>query len=320
MNTLESLEIENFQSLVNTKIEFAPGLTCIIGPSNLGKSAAQRALRALVRNAAAPGLVRDGAGKFVVSATFSDGTKETLEKGKNLSTFSLTKPGQDAIINTHSGASAVPEEVDQLWALPDNDGSELCLATQHDPPYLLTQPASARAKVIGDLTNVSILLQAQQIVNKKRLQATNDEKSSKREYDEIKEALQAYAHVVRQTEVLKNLRELYDKATFDQEKASVANSLLEAIEAVATRQDEVEAALAQELKVLTKLATIVESVDTAIAAKRLLTKVGEILSYLTDWEVELDTEYQTIKDLENKKHELLVHYGICPTCNQKVKA
>ena len=48
MKRLETLEISNFQSVEKADIQLG-GFTVIVGPSNSGKSALLRALRAVVR-------------------------------------------------------------------------------------------------------------------------------------------------------------------------------------------------------------------------------------------------------------------------------
>ena len=50
MSAIKSLELKNFQSHKNLKIDFSPNVTSIIGPSDVGKSAIIRALRWIVFN------------------------------------------------------------------------------------------------------------------------------------------------------------------------------------------------------------------------------------------------------------------------------
>lgn len=195
MTPIQQLSFTNFQSLQDTKIDLDPGLTVLVGPSNLGKSAALRAVKALVRNAPAPGLVREGSKEFRIGAVFADGTIETLTKGKNVSQYEIHTPDGKSAVYAKAGAYEAPEDITKLWGIAAPDDRELSFATQHESPFLLAEPASALAKVLGDLTNANMLMEAVAKANKLRTQALADEKARLREAEEAREELLSHAGI-----------------------------------------------------------------------------------------------------------------------------
>jgi exonuclease SbcC len=127
MEPLIGLDFKNFQSLRNASIDLAPGLNVVVGPSNLGKSAAIRGLKALINNAAAPGLIRHGSKELSVTAWFADGQKIEVVKGKNKSEFRVNDN-----IFAKAGATSVPDAVAEIWNISD---TALTFASQHDKPF-----------------------------------------------------------------------------------------------------------------------------------------------------------------------------------------
>lgn len=275
-------------------------------------------MKALVRNAPAPGLVRQGKTKFVASATFSDGTVETLEKGTKVSTFTIEKPDTEPIINAKSGVKA-PEDVEQLWAIPAPDGREIAFATQHEPPFLLAEPASAVAKVLGDLTNASMLMDAVQKLNKYRNEALNDAKARFREAEEATEQLSAFDGLDTKAEQLQTVSEKVAQARKTASKLETLDTLIHAhgtcvgylsdatikVEKSAANGQSVESAL-RAISLLQNLESLIEDNESLVIN---MSRADELITYARE----------EIESLESAVHELLGQNQRCPLCQQEIK-
>lgn len=87
------LHIENFQNIKSADIEFIPGINCIVGESNNGKTAILRAVKAIITNPSGSGsYLRHGAKSAKVELTNAG---ETLEWIRTKSSVSYHYNGQD---------------------------------------------------------------------------------------------------------------------------------------------------------------------------------------------------------------------------------
>lgn len=307
MNYLTSLHFSNFQSLANTALEdISQGFVCIIGQSNLGKSAALRAIKALMRNAPAPGLVREGTKQFDIEACFSDGTTVHLTKGKNKSVFVVN--GEEY---AKSGVKA-PEEVLELWSMPAPDGRELAFATQHETPFLLDEPASAVAKVLGDLTNANALMEAVQKANRLRTEALNDAKARTREAEEARNEILLHKGLSTKEKTLQAVREQL-RAVKDlfKNKDELENLLREKIN---IDQEMSELPQHQEIDILEAEQAVV---DASNLEELIVERAGTNMDFQYSCLAIMNLEEQ-IQDIEDEINSILEESGVCPLCSQKI--
>lgn len=310
MDPLFKLEFTNFQSLKKTDLNLHPGLNVIVGPSNLGKSAAIRGLKALVRNAAAPGLIRQDEKEMIVSAAFADGQLIDLTKGKNKSEFRVNDD-----LYAKAGATSVPEQVAHLWNISDYD---LCFASQHDKPFLLDVPASTVATIIGDLTNASMLMEAVQLANKYRTQALNDEKARLREAEEARAELLGHEGINERARTLALARTAYESAL---EAASDWQAVVQLQEVF--RKAEQERKLNTEIlkrnldvdalvfKAEQAVSTVSELERLSNDCKKLLVQRAKEIQARENLECEITT-------LDNDTAKLLEDAAICPLCEREM--
>lgn len=309
---LESLEFRNFQSLQDTRIELSPFFNVIVGPSNLGKSAALRGIKALMRNAPTPGLLREGAKQFDLVACFSNGSSIQLAKGKNKSIFTVN--GKEY---AKSGVKA-PDEVTELWAMSAPDGRELGFASQHETPFLLSEPASAVAKVLGELTNASILMEAVSKANRMRLEALNDVKFREREAEEARTELVTHAGLTERSKRLEDAREALRAA-----QQAIQN--MAEVDALISRHD----LLVEDLERFTLIADQALNLDSELSRlEALAVMYEELVNLLANYEEVTDRAEQSeieanaltgiLQEIETEIHNVLEEAGICPLCQQTV--
>lgn len=317
MDTLTKISVSNFQSLASAEVELSPGLNCLVGPSNLGKSAFTRAIKALVRNASSTGLVRHGATKFTARATFADGTTEVLEKGAKVSAFTLTLPEQEPVVSAKAGTKA-PEDIEKLWRIPAPDGREIAFATQHEPPFLLAEPASAVAKVLGDLTNASILMEAVQVANKRRTNALHDAKARLREAEEAQEELLRHQGLSAREAKLRAAKDAHSLAVQKYRTYDTLHTYLSVHDQLIEMLAVTESLLVTRSDTTSLLATAQQSVERLLLLEKFL-QAEELLSEKLALQAQrLDTLVTHKEKIEQEIHDIMDSAGLCPLCGSKI--
>lgn len=163
--TLVALELVDYQSHERTRLELG-SLTVIVGSSSSGKSAVLRALTTLVTNSRGTSYVRHGARLARVSAVLvgSDPvsaceTRVTVLRSRDTSAYELARADDAPVCYTKCG-TATPAAVTAALGFGGEADTGLWLAGQFDRPYLLDQTGSQVARVLGNLTGVSLLFAA----------------------------------------------------------------------------------------------------------------------------------------------------------------
>ncbi len=319
MGTIDRLQVTDFQSLAKADISLGK-FTVIVGPSNSGKSALLRALKAVVRNVNSPSSVRAGKGAFTSAITF-DKTTVSIERGKSQSTYRVILPDGSEDLFTKSGR-AVPEEIQGLMKLPDPDGPDLTFSSQIDPPFLLSETGSTVAKVLGDLTNVSRLHAAAREANRRRLDASKTGEIRKRDAVAMAAQLHAdFSDLPATAAALKDARASLEAVRGD----------AKTVETIEQYLDRIEVFEASESDLRTRLGELPEPADIEAEAERagdLMAQRAALVDLLTDLSRYVQAEDSFVSEIEKMKveeHELesahqaaLKEVGVCPTCNQKV--
>lgn len=153
---IRSVRIVNFESHRNTKLDFAPGVNVITGPSDNGKSAVLRALAWVATNRPAGDAHRSHwGGETRVEVTLDDGTIVSRVKSKDENSYylngvRLSGMGQD-----------VPQQVaEALDLLPVN------AQPQFDPHFLLPPVSPGEvARYLNQTVNLEVIDRAQSNAN-----------------------------------------------------------------------------------------------------------------------------------------------------------
>jgi exonuclease SbcC len=159
---IRRLCIENFQSHIYAEIELAEGLTVLVGESDSGKSSIIRALRWLLLNEPrGKEFIRAGANECRVSVILSNGARITRERTPSRNRYLLLLPGEAEKVFEGFG-NDIPREITSLLGvarvhLDDDLTVALNMAGQLDEPFLLSQPGSLKARIIGRIQSVHII-------------------------------------------------------------------------------------------------------------------------------------------------------------------
>lgn len=167
---ITSVEIHNFQSHEDTKINFADGLNVIVGESNSGKTSILRAIRwCLDNDPSGNAFITTGQTECSVKIGFSDGT--FIERKRTKSSAGeynvrdiITEPdGTTSYYDTSfkGFGSNVPIQIDNIHQMPKinigNDSIHLNVINQLDAPFLISESPQNRAAIIGKLTGTDII-------------------------------------------------------------------------------------------------------------------------------------------------------------------
>lgn len=200
---LRTIEVKNFQSINHAKVELGQ-FTVFTGPSSSGKSALLRAVHAVTRNNFVPSQVSQWASESKMSLEFDD-CSVSADRGKSKSTYYL-----DDTEFPKAGRS-VPDKVAAALSMPEIAETESTFATQFDKPYLIADPGSVAAKVLGSLTNVSVLHSGMRESNRRSLEAKNLIKVKNTDLTKVVESLEEIGDLApRRTTINKALKDVQE--------------------------------------------------------------------------------------------------------------
>jgi hypothetical protein len=189
---ITGLRITDFQSIGKLDVDCGR-ITVFHGESDTGKSAIVRALYALAFNSYPTGHVRDGAKHSEVEVTVDD-VKIRARKGSTTNLYELDHVGAEMLGWDKVGTDVPPEVTNQLgWRTIElDDGSRFTpnFSLQFDPPFLLTDSPSKRAKVLGSLTNVATLFAAIKMANTWERRTKNRIEAQEEIVDRVEEQIE----------------------------------------------------------------------------------------------------------------------------------
>lgn len=211
MTNIHSVRLENFQSHLDSYIEFDKGLNVLVGQSDSGKTAVLRGIRwALYNQPRGTDFIRVS-GDFVrVTVTFDNGTEISRERTSSKNRYTVRQPEKEDLILEGFGIH-VPIEVLEAHGMGhmriDTDHElSIHLSQQLDGPFLLEQTSSVRAKTLGRISGAHFLDMAIRETTKDVSQLNQRMKREQEAVDSLKEELEPYASVPEMKEQL-NLTE-----------------------------------------------------------------------------------------------------------------
>lgn len=185
---LRTVTIENFQAITRTTFDLG-NLTVLVGEGDVGKSSIIRAIRAAFLNDGDDLDIRHEQNKTTVTLEFEDGVVITWwkEKGKG----GCYQMGEKYFLKT---GNQVPAEVAAVFGIDviEIDASTKLtpqLSDQHDNPFILWEPGSKRARIIGQATNLDVVVRAQMKCKKELDGYRRDATTSEEELAKLRDGL-----------------------------------------------------------------------------------------------------------------------------------
>lgn len=218
---IKRIELKNFMSHRHTVIEPAEGLTVLIGPNNVGKSAIIAALQILCYNDLSNYVVRHGEKHCMVSV-------ET-DEGHRIEWHRRTSPSY--VINGEQFdrlGRSVPEELHQLLRLPRVAGNgteqfDVHFGAQKSPIFLLDSSGATAARFFASSSDAIRLVEMQQRHREKIRDARKERTRLEQEASRVNAELTALEPVVALEKQVEQLELDYGKLG----QLSMASSSLE---------------------------------------------------------------------------------------------
>jgi exonuclease SbcC len=197
MANITHLRLEGFQSHVNTNMELGPGLNVITGPSDSGKTAIIRAVRWIAFNEpTGEAFIHPAVGEATVTLTLDTGVTISKHRCRGRTTYILAEPNREP--QTYEKAE-VPEEVTAALGISEykfgDFSAVLNIAYQLEAPFLISEPASAGAKVLGKLAGTEAVDLAIKSAASQYRTANADRQQAIKERDQLNVELLEYLHL-----------------------------------------------------------------------------------------------------------------------------
>jgi energy-coupling factor transporter ATP-binding protein EcfA2 len=310
---IHEIEADNFQSLRELSMRLGR-FTVITGPTGTGKSAFLRAVRLLAFNARGTGYVSRGQKTCRVSAAGDDGGpgdgrwQATVHRGG--------KDNYQLAVGVHQRtytklAGKVPEAVTAVMRL-----SDVNFAGQFDRPYLLDATGSEVARVLGRLTNVTLLYRAAQEANRRRLAAAGELRTRQADLASLQAQVAQYASLPAEKEATEAAEAaLSSLRSLEQRKARLSG-LLASLDQARTAY---AAAASRPLPEPPSLARLEELAGLRSRLMELAGRKDEADAVLRGKTLDLEHSSRASAQAQQELDRYTEQWGVCPACGQPVR-
>lgn len=200
MKYIKRIVIENFQSHKYSEINFDADLNILIGQSDKGKSAVIRALKWVLYNEPrGTDFVRYGTTECSVTVVMGDGYTVIRRRKKTKNIYIIINPDGQTLEFENFGNDVPPEVIDATGVkkikLDTDKEAKLNFNEQLDPPFLLSETGTLRAKSIGRIVNTNIIDAAERDIMKDISNNNISIKNFDRQLEEIENDLLMYSEI-----------------------------------------------------------------------------------------------------------------------------
>lgn len=298
---ITSVKVWGFQSWVNAQYDLHPGLNVFTGPSGSGKTAGTiRAIRWVVKGEPSGDsflhTVYGPDGKTVVRQASEAGVEIKLDDGTTITKIrkgAKTKYWITPMYEEPFEKAEVPEAVKEALGIRTSEfgdfETDLNFAYQLSAPFLLSEPGSAGAKVLGKLAGTEAVDGAIKSTAKDTYAARNEKQAADKEYERKVEQLTAY-------EGLDALQEQLDACDFLLNQVTDTCALKDVIEVTMVMYEAASRKLQAAADVLDKL-TDLPKLETDLLD---IEKAQQQLDHLKELYQQWERATATVEDLTQK--------------------
>lgn len=196
MPHITGVAIQGFQSHTGSFLQLGPGLNVITGPSDSGKTAIIRAVRWVAfGEPSGEAFVNEKTGEAQVSIQMDNGVTITKRRRSKKTTYLLqADPGDEGQLFEKA---EVPEEVKAALGINKQTFGDfvtaLNFAFQLEAPFLISETASAGAKILGKLAGTEEVDGAIKDVSKDTYQARQERSQAEKDIAEVNTQLLEFA-------------------------------------------------------------------------------------------------------------------------------
>lgn len=310
---IEKVSIRNWQSLRAVDLDLGR-FTVIVGASSSGKTALMRALRAVASNVRGAGAITRGA-KAAAITVHTHEHIVTLERTEAAGLYRVVTlaTGEEQVFTKLAGG--VPQAVtDALGIAPvPATGTSVNFAGQFDRPFLLDDSGANVARELGELTNVTTILQAVREANRRRASFAATLKTREADLVNLREQATSFAGLRARLAACERAEQIAGHAT---DLAGRIERLRKATDTLAVAES-----------VLTRSRVPGVPADTAMLAAhaRLVAYRGLLRDWMTANNAmaasgaAVDQAAAAETRLHDELHTTLVAAGTCPTCQRPIQ-
>lgn len=310
---IESIKATNFQSLQDVDLEFGK-LTVIVGASSSGKSALTRAMKAVTSNALDSDNITRGTKEAAVTLRTDEASVTIERKAGGSSVYKIAKQTGEESPYSKLNRQVPTQVTEALGILPSTqEVASINFAGQFDTPYLLKEGASAVARILGELTNVSTIFAAVREASKRAKNASTLVNLRKKDRDRLVAQLADYVEIGQQAKSVSAAEEKLVECTRLEMEISQLSDLTER----ATIASKALGAI-KEIPELPDLGNLLEAQTKLNSFKLVLRELALARRSVSEQEELATKAEQSIVLAETELHDTLVAAGKCPTCNQDV--
>ena len=200
---IERLKIKNFQCHTSRILDFDIGITTILGPSDIGKSAIVRAIKWVVLNRPNGGTFITDGEKEVDVVLDVDGNRIIRHKSKKDNTYSINSKLLEVV------KTKVPDEISLALRM-----NEINFQSQHDNPFWLSLTAGEVSRQLNTIVNLEVMDKSLSNLDGMKRQANTSKDILTNDIGHIKTQLQnmwVWAAIDKDLKTLENSRILLDK-------------------------------------------------------------------------------------------------------------
>lgn len=316
---IRQLRIEDFQSHKETVLNFHPNFNCIVGTGNSGKSALVRALSFILYGQWEQSWVRNGASLCRISLEMDNGTVVIREKGTKVNRYIARVPGLTEQIYENFGTH-IPEEIEKLLhifkaQIGDKEELTLNLSNQLDNLFLLSNPGSYKAKVLGKLSKAHYMDYALKEINKDKKRLSGEKTAVEKEFLDLTNELKKYFNLDNEKTKLEEIGKRIDAISKTQERLDKLKALFERVSTWKSQYGVIKQKAA-DLQNITVANTDALSLGL-IAVKQLrelLAKTQRFKMVYENTKLSLQMIEQSKGILSEKYTDVLKQNQKCPTC------
>jgi exonuclease SbcC len=300
---IQSLEIQNFQSHKQSKLELVDGVNVVIGHSDTGKSAIIRALRWLIWNRPTGEEFRSNwDGETTVTIKTDSGKSAHRVRTNKVNGYILGKTEFDAI------KTDVPEEIVRFLNM-----NEINLQQQLDRHFLLTNSPGEVAAHFNRVAHLEQIDVALQRIQSWIRQIEQDTRSNESRLEQLNDELKQFDHLETfetDVEVLEDMQRKLESKKRDEQRLI---ALIESIEQV-TDEIESHSELLKDEKLVNN---ILELYNRRNDLQTRETSLEGLLHNITTTQEKLSKSQENVLKLEKTFQDNFP--DVCPLCGQKVK-
>lgn len=195
---IQQISLKGFQSHIDSLFNLGTGLNVITGPSDAGKTAIIRAVRWVAFNEPqGEAFVNESVGSAEVKLFLADGTIITKTRKKSKTSYLIQADETDD--GSLFEKSEVPLEVKRLLGIEKHSFGDfeaaLNFSFQLDAPFLISETASAGAKVLGKLAGTESVDLAIKGVSKDTHATRSMRSQAEKDMERITGSLLEYQHI-----------------------------------------------------------------------------------------------------------------------------